>query len=53
MLTKQGEGARQTLKLINEFTDNICEVLGEQENKDKIRQAVVNAIANVLEGEEE
>ena len=50
-MTNEGEGARQTLKLINEFTDNICEVLGEQENKNKIRQAVVDAITNVIEKE--
>ena len=52
LLTEQGKGAKKTIELINRFTDDICEVLGEQEHKSKIRQAVINAIADAIDEKE-
>ena len=49
LLTEQGKGAKKTIELINRFTNDICEVLGEAHNKTKIRQAVLDAIADVLD----
>ena len=49
LLTEQGKGAKKTIELINRFTNDICEVLGEAHNKNRIRQAVLDAIADVLD----
>lgn len=42
--SEAGIGAKKTIELINTFVDGICETLGEQKNKKRIRQAVVNAV---------
>ena len=43
-LSEQGKGAVDTAKIINQFADDICSLLGENVKKEQIRQAVADAI---------
>lgn len=42
--SEAGKGAKRTKELINQFIDDICEVLGEEKNKKRMKAAVVNAV---------
>lgn len=44
LMSEEGKAAKKTIDLINNFVNEICEVLGEQDNKIRIRQGVVNAV---------
>ena len=49
LLSEQGKAAKGSIELINNFVNEICEVLGAQDNKKKIRQGVVNVVLANME----
>ena len=48
-LSEQGKGAVDTAKIINQFADDICSLLGENVKKEQITKVVADAIDKCID----
>ena len=48
-LSEQGEGAVETVKLVNDFIGGLCKILGNDKQKDELTKAVIHAVNEVFD----